>query len=62
MAYDLYFLAMSHQRLGETAQARVYYDWAVRWVAMQRDLRPGQFAELTGFREEADELFDPTVP
>src|SRR5262249_54425362 len=38
LAHDLYFLAMSHHRLGETARARDYFDWAVRWVAMQRDL------------------------
>ena len=31
LAFDLYFLAMSHHQLGETARARDYYDWAVRW-------------------------------
>jgi len=41
LAYDLYFLAMSHHRLGETARARDYYDWAVRWAPLQRDLRGG---------------------
>jgi WD40 repeat protein len=57
LAYDLYFLAMSHQRLGETARARDYYDWAVRWVAMQRDFTPSTLDELTTFRAEAEELF-----
>ena len=38
LAYDLYFLAMSHHRLGEAARARDYYDWAVRWAQVQRDL------------------------
>jgi hypothetical protein len=56
VAYDLYFLAMSHQRLGETARARDYYDWAVRWVAVQRDLKPHNLDELTAFRSEAEEL------
>jgi serine/threonine protein kinase/WD40 repeat protein len=56
LAYDLYFLAMSHHRLGETARARDYYDWAVRWVSMQRDLKPEQRDELTAFRAEAEEL------
>jgi eukaryotic-like serine/threonine-protein kinase len=56
LAYDLYFLAMSHHRLGETARARDYYDWAVRWVSMQQDLKPGRREELTEFRAEAEEL------
>jgi tetratricopeptide (TPR) repeat protein len=56
LAYDLYFLAMSHHRLGETTRARDYYDWAVRWVAMQRDLTPSTLDELAAFRAEAEEL------
>src|SRR5262249_36912092 len=52
LAHDLYFLAMSHHRLGETARARDYYDWAVRWVATQRDLRPEALDELSAFRAE----------
>src|SRR5262249_54228813 len=56
LAYDLYFLAMSHHRLGETARARDYYDWAVRWVGVQRDLKPDNLEELTAFRAEAEEL------
>jgi hypothetical protein len=57
LAYDLHFLAMSHHRLGEPARARAYYDWAVRSVAMQRDLSPEHLEELTAFRAEAEELF-----
>jgi WD40 repeat protein len=56
LAYDLYFLAMSHHRLGETPRARDFYDWAVRWVSMQPDLRPEQREELTAFRAEVEEL------
>jgi serine/threonine protein kinase/WD40 repeat protein len=56
LAYDLYFLAMSHHRLGEKARARDYYDWAVRWVRAQRDLKPEYLDELTAFRAEAEEL------
>ena len=56
VAYDLYFLAMSHHRLGETARARDYYDWAVRWVQVQRDLKPHNLEELIAFRAEAEEL------
>src|SRR5205823_2392953 len=53
LAYDLYLLAMSHHRLGWTARARVYDDWAVRRVSMQRDLRPENLEGLTAFRAEA---------
>ena len=56
LAYDLYFLAMSHHRLGEKARARDYYDWAIRWVQLQRDLKPENLEELTAFRAEAEEL------
>jgi serine/threonine protein kinase/WD40 repeat protein len=56
LAYDLYFLAMSYHRLGETARARDYFDWAVRWVSMQRDLNPEYREELIAFRAEAEEL------
>jgi serine/threonine protein kinase/WD40 repeat protein len=56
LAFDLYFLAMSHHRLGETARARDYYNWAVRWVSMQKDLKPDHREELTAFRAEAEEM------
>jgi serine/threonine protein kinase/WD40 repeat protein len=56
LAYDLYFLAMSHHCLGEAARARDYYDWAVRWVSMQRDGEPEQRDELIALRAEAEEL------
>ena len=56
LAFDLYFLAMSHHRLGETARARDYYDWAVRWVQVQRDLDAVPLDELTAFRVETEEL------
>jgi serine/threonine protein kinase/WD40 repeat protein len=56
LAFDLYFLAMSHQRLGETARARDYYDWAVRWTRTQQGLSEDHLEELTEFRAEAREL------
>jgi hypothetical protein len=62
LACDLYFLAMSYHRLGETARARDYYDWAVRWVSVQRDLEPEQRDELTAFRAEAEELLGSPLP
>jgi tetratricopeptide (TPR) repeat protein len=62
LAYDLYFLAMSYHRLGEKTRARDYYDWAVRWVATQRDLRPGHLEELAVFRAEAEQLLGSPMP
>jgi serine/threonine protein kinase/WD40 repeat protein len=56
LAFDLYFLAMSHHRLGETARARVYYDWAVRWPPTDPRLKPGILQELDLFRVEAADL------
>ena len=41
LAYDLYFLAMSHHRMGETARARDYYDCAVRWSSRGTQPRQG---------------------
>ncbi|HJT77646.1 MAG TPA: CDC27 family protein, partial [Gemmataceae bacterium] len=58
LAYDLYLLAMSYHRLGETVRARDYYDWAVLWTAA----RPAPSAEaekaeeLAMFRAEAEEV------
>jgi hypothetical protein len=56
LAFDLYFLAMSHHRLGETARARDFYDWAVRWQRTDPGLTPAYIEELDRFRAEAAEL------
>jgi hypothetical protein len=56
LTFDLYFLAMSHQQLGESARARDYYNWAVRWTRTRIDPSAGHLAELTAFQAEADEL------
>src|SRR5262249_3684723 len=56
LAFDLYFLALSHQRLGDGAQARDYLAWAVRWTKSQRDLPAAIVVELGEFRAEAEEL------
>ncbi len=53
-AFDLFFLAMAHHRLGHRTEARGCFERAVRWVGEQKTL-PAQYAkELTMFRAEAD--------
>jgi eukaryotic-like serine/threonine-protein kinase len=56
LAWDLYFLAMSHQQLGETAQARLYFDWAIRWSQKQTDLAAELAEDLAATHAEADAL------
>jgi hypothetical protein len=56
LAFDLYFLAMSHHRLGETTRARDYLAWGARWTAAQRGLSAAHLEELKMFRAEAEEL------
>jgi Flp pilus assembly protein TadD len=56
-AYDLFFLALSYQRLGQPARARECYDQALRWCQAQgSQLLPQQAEEVTAFRAEADGL------
>jgi tetratricopeptide (TPR) repeat protein len=62
LPYDLFFLAMSHHRLGEPARARDFFDWAVRWLATQPDLNPDYRDELAAIRAEAEELFRSPAP
>jgi serine/threonine protein kinase/WD40 repeat protein len=64
LAIDLYFLAMSHHKLGEAATAQLYYDWATRWPVPPRATEEER-AELADFRAEAAALLsrlDPTKP
>src|SRR5205085_2290984 len=56
LAIVLYFLAMSHHRLGEPARARDCCDFASRWAQSQRGLGHAEPEELTASRTEAEAL------
>ena len=53
-AFDLFFLAMAHHRLGHRPEARACYDRAVRWLGEQKSLPAWYAKELTAFRAEAE--------
>jgi uncharacterized protein HemY len=56
LAMDLYFLAMSHHRLGEEALARAYYTWAERLTRPQNELSAEELQERSAIRAEAETL------
>jgi tetratricopeptide (TPR) repeat protein len=51
-SFSTFFLAMAHVRLGHAAEARRWYDRAVRWM----DQYQPEDLELRRFRAEAEEL------
>ena len=59
-AYDLFLLAMAHQKLGHASQARACYDRAVRWCGEQKNLPAENASELTDFRAEAEDVLAET--
>ena len=56
LAYDLYFLAMSHHQLGDSAQARQFYDLAVRWSDAHNEALSPNAVELAAIQAEAAAL------
>jgi tetratricopeptide (TPR) repeat protein len=57
-SFDWFFLAMTHWRLGQPEQARLWLGRAVQWLARNR---PGD-GELLRFREQALQLIEGTTP
>jgi serine/threonine protein kinase/WD40 repeat protein len=57
-AFDLFFLAMSHQRLGDKAKAKGCFDRAMKWVNEHRATSQWS-AELAAFQAEAEGLLAP---
>jgi hypothetical protein len=55
-AWDYFFLAMAHHRLGYAARARTDFDLAVRWWDGHNVLTPQEITELSAFRSEAEAL------
>jgi serine/threonine protein kinase/WD40 repeat protein/tetratricopeptide (TPR) repeat protein len=55
-AFDLFFLAVAHHRLGHRAEARACFDRAVRWWDGHKNLEARYVGELTSFRAEAEAL------
>jgi tetratricopeptide (TPR) repeat protein len=55
-AFDLFFLAMAHRRLGHRAEARACFDRAVRWVSEQKTLDPRHASEPAACRAEAESV------
>ena len=55
-AFDLYFLAMSYERLGQSAKAQTHFDRADAAAKAEVGLSARHRAELAGFRAEAESL------
>jgi hypothetical protein len=57
--FDLFFLALSHRRLGDAAKAKACFERAARWCDSRQGLAAAQARELRAFRAEAEQALGP---
>jgi tetratricopeptide (TPR) repeat protein len=55
-AFDLFFLAMAHHRLGHHEEAKRCFDRAVDWLREEKNLGAQHAHELAAFRAEAESV------